>query len=842
MRTFLRSVCIAAMTIAAGAAGSRASDPITGDVDQFPVPPGVAGGSVGAFLNPASWAALYRPEAVFLWDDRNERGGLDNWGVSVGKNLGFSALTRTYARYDGIAPRVTDYQIGLAGGDQATQVGVSWRWSGGDTEILDRSSGIGVGIVRRPVPFLSVGATGFLAGAVHPEGGQVDAGVRPFGDVFTLYGDVTGGSGVQPRWGGGLEVRPVPGLQLGGMVRQAPNPDDGVQFGFRIGVTLDRLHIESGGSYAEGGGDHVATRNQIRVAPPFRGMRLARAVRSRQEPDRVVPISLEHRLLTYRRDKWFDNERVAWLDFARYLDEVQAEPSVKGVVFNIAGLRGRPSLIWELRERFLQLRASGKTVTVYADRLSMGMMWLASAADTIWLDPEGHIMLQGVALQRTYMAGLLEKLGLGAEEWRYLTYKSAFETYTRTTMSDADRVQYQRVADVIYETWRDGIAEGRKLAPAAVDGLVNDEGRIRPEAARTAGLVDFVGRWPDLVKNLKAEPGTKIAKLPPDDRPVQYPDDQWGLPPAVAVVYTLGSCSMDEGIRGRATSKYLNALAKSKRVKAVVLRVDSPGGDPLPSDLVDEGVRRIRAAGKPVVISQGDVAASGGYWISMNGTEILTTPLTVTGSIGVIAGWVWDEGFGDKVGFSADGVQRGIHADLFAGIRFPMVGYPLPLRNLTPDEKAKAREQILSHYDTFVSKVASGRGMGEDAVRAVAEGRVWMGGDAIDRKLCDKVGGLGDAVTRAKELAGLPGDKDVEIIEYPPQRAFRWPNPYPEIPKVMAWMWGRGEDHAEATPSAPDPWLVDYGWLYLRSLAGAQGAPLALTPPEALPDGWYAED
>ena len=231
---------------------------------------------------------------------------------------------------------------------------------------------------------------------------------------------------------------------------------------------------------------------------------------------------------------------------------------------------------------------------------------------------------------------------------------------------------------------------------------------------------------------------------------------------------------MDSGINGRRTSAWLRKLATDPDVKAVVLRADSPGGDPLPSDLVAEAVRLLKEAGKPVVVSQGDVAASGGYWISMDGSRILTTPVTITGSIGVISGWLWDDGLSTKVGVTAESVQRGRHADLYSEIGLPMLG-GVPRRPMNEEELARTERVIRDMYGQFVQAVARGRGLDPAVVDSVAQGRVWMGDDAIARGLCDQVGGLSDAIAEARRLAGIPDGRDVELVEYPPRPLVRLP-------------------------------------------------------------------
>ena len=310
---------------------------------------------------------------------------------------------------------------------------------------------------------------------------------------------------------------------------------------------------------------------------------------------------------------------------------------------------------------------------------------------------------------------------------------------------------------------------------------------------------------------------------------------------------------MDTGIKGRTTSKYLHKLAKDRNVAAVVLRVDSPGGDPLPSDLVAEGIRKLKAAGKPVIISQGDVAASGGYWISMDGNRILTTPLTITGSIGVIGGWLWDDGLGEKLGLTADEVHRGDHADLFAGMGIPFVGGAIPRRPLNEEELDKVEDLIVGMYGDFVQKVATGRGLEEARVRELGEGRVWMGGDALERGLVDSFGSLPDAIALAREMAGLDPDRPVNVAEFPERPLFEWPSFGPRMAGVsgvatpllapvakLLHDLKPGSDWADIDTG--DGEEVNYEAFYLSTLARNGGNPTLVTPPEALPDAWVTGD
>jgi protease-4 len=600
-----------------------------------------------------------------------------------------------------------------------------------------------------------------------------------------------------------------------------------------LGVTLDTQSFTVLPTY-DAGGDRPYSTYLLETAAPRAPLPGGAVPRLFAPPARVVALDLEKRRLTYQRYRLFDDTRLPWLDLERVLDAVERDDRVSGLALNLAGFSGRPSLIWELRERLARLRAGGTELYVHLDRAGMLQYALASVADRVTIDPEGLLGLPGIDLSRTYMRDMLDKLGLGFTALQYFDHKTAVEALSRTDMSEADREQRGRIVDVIYEWLRDAACDGRGLAPAEFDRVVDDEILVYADEAVALGLADGVARWHDLGDWLWEHRGAAL--VGPDASLLNvHHDERWGRPPTVAVVYAVGVCAMDEGIEGRATGRYLRELADDPEVAAVVLRADSPGGDPLPSDLVAEGVAKLREAGKPVVVSQGDVAASGGYWISMNGTEILTTPLTITGSIGVIGGWLWDDRMHEKAGLNADGVSRGRHADIGRSVYYPL-GFAVPYRELTDEEYDFARERILTMYDRFVAAVAERRGLTEARVRELGGGRVWMGGDAAERGLCDGIGGLSDAVARARDLAGLDPGEGILLREYPPRPWVEWPRlrlPYLGLVLDLGGLATSGFPAAEA-PETVEPAEMTF----LRTIAASRGAPCLLLPPDLLPDAW----
>ena len=830
----LAAILTALVALAAGAATD--GDLRLGDYhadNPLIASPSATGGSLAAFANPAAWGANDRTEAAFWWTDREgESNGLDDWGFSWGRRLGLAVRHRTYADLPD-APHATDWQLGATMGSRRAVLGAAWRWSGGESAAVPRERAVSLGFIHRPGRHLSWGIAGTQSVESKAARMVCDIGLRPFRTPWaTIYGDYSLRRGqhlADGLWGLGAELRPVGGLRCG--VKMQEDPDgDGPRFIVQAGIALPRLGLRSAAAYDDDG-ELLATTHALRTGSPEAELHPGELPRlpgfhPPARPGRILSLDLQRRRLTHRTHRWFDGGRIAWLPLARALDEAARRPDVGGVALNLSGFSARPSLAWELRRSLAGLQAAGKKVFVHADDLDLLGLWVASVADRLILDPQAFVTIPGLDAGRTYLKDMLAKLGVGFEAFQYFPHKTAVEILARDEMSEADREQRGRMIDVVYETVRADVCRARGLEFAAFDAAVDDEVMMPAARAVELGLIDGVGRWNDLMMLVEREHGRAAEAW--DVAPPRIPAaDRWGEPPEIAVVYAVGSCAMDKGIKARETARLLRGLMRDPDVWAVVLRVDSPGGDPMASDLVAEAVRDLRSAGYPVVISQGDVAASGGYWLSMDGSRVLTTPVTVTGSIGVISGWAWDRGLGDRLGVRADGVSRGAHADLFRRVRLPLLGLSLPARGLDAHEREMVRERILGMYDRFVAAVAAGRELDEARVRELGGGRVWMGPDAIAGGLCDAEGGLLDAVAAARELVGIGPREDVRIAEYPPRKLFALPKLPFRLPGAFAA--GAGPDE----PDEPSPETS-----FLLRIAERPGAPLLMLPPGILPAGW----
>jgi protease-4 len=469
----------------------------------------------------------------------------------------------------------------------------------------------------------------------------------------------------------------------------------------------------------------------------------------------------------YQRYILFDNTKTL-ASLLDALDAAKQDAAVAGIAINISGMETDAEKLWELREKLKDFKSTGKKVFIFMDRGGIDLYHFASVADKIVMDPFGTIALEGYLMGRKYLKGTLEKVGLGFDEWRFFKYKSANESLSRDKMSNADREQLQKLTDDWYKIAKEDICEARHLTTDQFDKLVNESFIFMGKQALENGLVDSLGRWEVVKQLVKRETGSDASFASSSSlKKFNLPyDNDWGEPPQIAVIYALGVCDMDQGITARKLVKDFEAAVDNSKVKAIVLRVDSPGGDAMASDYIAEAMKKAKGK-KPIIVSQGVVAASGGYWLSMYADTIVAAPRTITGSIGVIGGWVYNKGLKEALGISTDFVKVGAHADLGFGMRLPLVGIQIPDRNLTTEERGIAETSIKAMYKEFVEKVSLGRKKQVGDIEPIAQGRVWSGLDGKQNGLVDVLGGLETAINIAKERAGIPKDQDISIIEMP---------------------------------------------------------------------------
>jgi protease-4 len=807
--------------------------------------------AVGGYANPSVYSMMPGAEMEFYWSsfDADALSGASRWGTFIGlKNLGFG-FVHSKAQLAQSERSVTDYRIGLSGGTRMFTTGVGYAWSGGDTDSFGREKFFQLGLAGRFTRFLSVGANVNLSTESTANQWLFDAAVRPLGnDRLTVFGDAEiayrdGDRTDNTPWSVGAMLEVPAGLKIVG--RYFDDDAEGDR-GFTVGLAY---------TFGAGFGQGVARGSWMPrwddnsdLALTNWGVRLGYPERS----GLLKPVFENSGYLSmrikgsppYARYRFLDS-RQTFLETLTALENARTDDRVAGVALNLSGAELTRGQAWEIRQRLEELRASGKRVAVFIDEFGMSTYYVASVADHIVMDPEGYGVLPGYVLGRTYVASMADKLGIGIEEWRFLKYKSAMESLVRHDMSEADREQRQALVDQYYATMREGLATGRGVSGETVDRWINEEALFTAQKALAENLVDELGRWEELKESVKKAEERKVAFVGADKLADAYfPGKQWGEIPQIAVVYAIGACDMDDGIQARELEKMLRKLQTDRSVKAVVLRVDSPGGSAVASDVVAGQMRRLKKK-KPVIVSQGDVAASGGYWLSMCATQIFAQPTTITGSIGVISGWAWDKGIGSKVGMEGDFVKAGEHADLFFALRPPLFPVSIPHRAVTDEERDKVLDGMKEMYADFVNMVAKDRDMPAERVEALAQGRVWTGMEAKSNGLIDRVGGLHDAIMYARELIGVDPGGEVEIREYSPRGFLFWNMPTPSLSlgtlaavpgagefALARWLLG-SEDDGEKRPDAG--YVQDYDLIYLRQLVRNVGRAQCMLPPDMIP-------
>jgi protease-4 len=460
------------------------------------------------------------------------------------------------------------------------------------------------------------------------------------------------------------------------------------------------------------------------------------------------------------------------LELFRVIERAGNDKQIGGIILNIASFQEGQETLWELRNALEKFKSKEKKVCAFISAADLDLYYFATVADKIIMDEQGTLMLLGYAWGRGYFQHSLEKFGIGVRELRYFEYKSAAETYTRDSLSEADRRQYGEILDDVMTVTRDAVTKVRSWTADEFNSILNNEFMFSAKGALARGLVDSTGRKEAMVEAVKEISGGKNPKSF-----VLYGDPETSLtgskdlygpgknrifsrpPPIIAVIYANGVTDMEQGIAARSLARIIREESEKKRVKALVIRINSPGGSAEAADYVAEAIK-IAKKRIPVVVSMGAVAASGGYWASMTASHITASPVTLTGSIGVISSWFYDNGLNDKLGLTIDIMQRGDHADLLTGML-------LPRRDLNPAEEAQYMNYILDLYSGFTARVAANRSMAIERVESVAQGRVFSGIGALNAGLIDSLGGLDDAINIARNLAKIPEGSKVAYREFP---------------------------------------------------------------------------
>lgn len=735
----------------------------------------------------------------------------------VTAGLAFPHIGMGYSRLDNGLFKSSSLSLGLAipVGERFT-IGSSMAWNKSDIDLDGSPFSAGLGFMIRP-------SRRFSLGGVWNDMNRPGFGGEPIEDRFTLA----------------LSLRPFDERLT--MSFQA-DLNDGLKPGYLMGGSLAIIPgIEIYGTYARDlsrPGDDPYEEFSAGLAFAFDYGRVRTATRMLPDGDRdysVNSISIE-RSKAYRKDTLVRKDLFARVEVSgEYLDEggrfqlvgsknnnlhtllrelrnIRDDEDINGLLLSVGNLGGGfigpvSGNLYEIRQAISQVRSAGKPVVAY---LTSGggasELYLASAADRIVSPQLGTVGNIGVSLEVKRLKNLFNKFGI---EWDHSTageYKSSFHTQYTDTSTVAQAAEIQGLVNESYRLLTAAIAEGRGISGEKMGRLA--QGQIfSPEEAVDEGLIDRVGWKAEAVEELGKLAGRKDPESTPttDVSGRIYWDDRWAPPPAVAIVGAYGSIepgknSLDpiRGSRKMGSSSIVHSLRKASNwpgVRAIVFRVDSGGGSALASDAILEEIRDIQEKRKiPVLISMSNIAGSGGYWISMYGDAIYADPFTITGSIGVVSAKPVLQGLYEKAGINNETFKSGEYSDAFSSAR-----------HATEEESVMVEKRISNIYEIFITKVSEGRKIEKEEVYPLAGGRLYLGSQALEAGLVDKLGGLWDAVEAAASMAGI--DNDYTTLYFRAFRGFffnsREISPL-GILKAARGFWPSGDSDFDRTISGED--------------------------------------
>ena len=723
--------------------------------------------------NPAGLGVKRAPELFLLSYSRS--GGYERNGAIYGKLwiLGFGAEFMDEAAY-----RYNRYFLGV-GFDLGMGVksGFTYNWY----RRIDIDGGWNLGLLFRPKSFLSFGlnAVNINSPRVHTNISD-NSSIPPNGSLIPVGGKL------KPRYNFGVAVRPLKqGLTLSvdGALLKDTNHDygDSLDWTFRadlepyrgLNLTID---YKPDAEYFGGGMrvslPHVRFRTHNYTDDSGTGVGSSYLLHFcfNRLPSFAVPQGRDY-VSAALEGPILEEER-PWSPFGLHfptlrriiktINRMRDDDRVAGLVLRLGGLDTGFATIQEIREALIDFREEGKKLIVYSESLGNKEYYLASTADEIYMSPSGYLGLTGLSFQTTFMKGTLDKLGVVAELEGIGEYKSAASPFTREGMSASQREAETALLQSFYDEFTADISYNRDIDIDSIDILI-DNGPYTASKAYAAGLIDSLVYPDEIEAAVKSVTGEK-SRVVQWDRYSRFGEYEysWDDPflKRIAVIYATGSIASGNSgydlLRGRimgaeTISEAIREAREDSRVKAIVMRINSPGGESLASDLIWREVK-LTVTGenrKPFIVSMGDVAASGGYYIACMADTIVAHPGTITGSIGVITGKFDLSGLYEKIGFRHETIKRGKHADYFT-----------TTRGWTEEEKELRRRMARELYDEFVDRVSQGRKMSVEEVEKVARGRVWSGDQAWENGLVDEIGTLSHAVQIAMGMAGfMPGEK-----------------------------------------------------------------------------------
>jgi len=453
------------------------------------------------------------------------------------------------------------------------------------------------------------------------------------------------------------------------------------------------------------------------------------------------------------------------LDIIAGIKKAKTDSRIRGLYIEPLYLATGYASLQEIRDAILDFKESGKFVYAYGEYLSESDYYVASVADSIFVNPTGAIEFNGLSANVTFYKGLFDKLDIEPEVFRVGAFKSFVEPYVRKDMSGENRLQYSSLLISMYDTYLENVSESIGKSVDELNEISNLMKVRLPRDAKDLGLIHKVGYEDELKTVMKVRLGLadngKIPFINMRDYGQVVANESAYSSNKVAVIVAQGDIVMggDEGIVGETFAKEIKRAREDNSVKAIVMRVNSGGGSMTASDMIWRELMLTKGK-KPIIASMANAAASGGYYIAMPADKIIAQPNTITGSIGIFGLWLNLTGFlENKIGITHDVVKTGEYSDIYT-----------VTRKLNSYERQIIQGTVEEGYETFTKKVAENRGMSQDDVKTIAEGRVWSGEQALENGLVDQLGSFNDAVSIAVEMADIAGD--YRLVYYPEQKPF----------------------------------------------------------------------
>lgn len=733
------------------------------DVPLFTVPPispAVTADPLSLQINPAGLGANINPGMMFLHttSENTLKGDQALFIATRGLGFGVEWLGRD------LPISGNRYHLGL-GGKLAANLffGGNYSWIRARTTPYHKYFTWNFGALYRPNKFLSIATVAQnwnqkkIANVRLPRQYTASVAFRPLGDQLTIASDMLlkqGQSLKEAIFRGYAEIEPVDGIIFQGSVARGNN------WGIGIRLNFSHLFLGSFQRFQNNQGYKGAT-SYVGVSAE-RQRTLVRRKKSYLEME-ISGLLPEERLsrLLFRPPSENFYDKVARITAAK------GDPTIKALILRVGSFQVGFARLQELRSAIFDFKKSGKPVVCYLDLPGGREYYLATAADQIIIPPVSELMLVGLKAEVTFYKSMLNKLGIEADLEKIGEYKTAADLLTRTSMSNPHREVVNALLDDYYYQFTTAIAEGRNLTLEQTKKAI-DHGPYTSINAHKAGLVDTFLYWDELKTYLEAKLKHPLHRLPETRYKLKKDYTAgWGINPQIAVITATGAIVDGESGRDflfgktmgdRTISRAIKAARENNRIKAIVFRIDSPGGSGTASDVIWRELILTKKK-KPVIISMSDVAASGGYYIACPGDKIFASPGTITGSIGVISGKLNLGGLYQKVGWDKEVVTRGAQADILGSTR-----------GFNDEERAYIKEINTEFYKNFIQIVAQGRNTTADYIDSIGKGRVWTGNQARSRKLVDEFGGILEAIKEAKKLAGIASAQVVDLIFLPKPR------------------------------------------------------------------------